>query len=139
MASQILSNIINELGISPEDFSSSIGVGKSSVYKILRGDTKKISLSMAKKINKAFPQYSTIELLKNEKRTLNDTNEVYLLKDGVSIKDFEVIDWIVKNEKVLIDNSPYFKLWLNEKIKTGVGRELEKLGVTVKYNNPKQN
>lgn len=70
MTGENFNNLIVKTGLTPEQFSQHIDVGKSTVYKIIRGDTKKISMSMANKINKAFPQFSVEYIL-----TLNDTNE----------------------------------------------------------------
>lgn len=73
MIDKKLQVIINQLELTPEEFSIKIGVGKSSIYKILRGDTKKITRTLAEKINSAFPQYTIKELLSYNYSTLSDT------------------------------------------------------------------
>lgn len=57
-----IKNLLIKLEVTPEQFGENIGVGKSTVYKLLRGDTKKITTGFAKKIN-AFYKEITIESL----------------------------------------------------------------------------
>ncbi|TGV01320.1 hypothetical protein [Flavivirga rizhaonensis] len=58
MLSEKIEKLIHELQLSPEEFGNKINVGKSSIYKLLRGDIKKLTSKMAAKINSAFPEYS---------------------------------------------------------------------------------
>ena len=55
-------SLLIELKLNPEDFGNKIGAGKSSVYKLLRGDTKKVTRSMAKRISFVFPQFSSRQM-----------------------------------------------------------------------------
>jgi len=55
--------LLNELELTPEEFGDAVGVGKSPIYKLLRGDVKKITKRMAQRINNAFPQYEVDYLL----------------------------------------------------------------------------
>ncbi|WP_346881344.1 hypothetical protein [uncultured Algibacter sp.] len=71
-----LQKIIDELEITPEHFSLNIGVGKSSIYKVLRGDTKKITKTLAEKINAFYPQFSISKLLSLNHKTQLDTLSV---------------------------------------------------------------
>lgn len=63
MVGSRIESLITNLALTPEEFADNIGVGKSTIYKLIRGDTKKITVSMAKKINSAFPEYSVDFLL----------------------------------------------------------------------------
>lgn len=70
MVGHHMENILTNLGLTPEEFADTIGVGKSSVYKIIRGDTKKFTRNIAEKINDVFPQFSVqyiLSLNKNDK------------------------------------------------------------------------
>ncbi len=71
-----LKKIIDKLEITPEEFSLNIGVGKSSVYKVLRGDTKKITKTLAEKVNLFYPEYTINDLLSlNQSKSSSDTNK----------------------------------------------------------------
>ena len=79
-------SLLTELKLTPEDFANKIGVGKSSSYKLLRGDTKKITLSMAKRISVVFPQYSPeylVELKYDTKEDIISTPEIFLEKKDI--------------------------------------------------------
>jgi len=81
-----LENLLIALAVTPEEFASNISVGKSSIYKILRGDTKKLTVSMAKKISEAYPQYSVDFLLEMNKSVQNsDVGENYFEPKAKSI------------------------------------------------------
>lgn len=128
MVSTEFEKLLKELKLSPEDFGLAIGVGKSSIYKILRGDTKKITKNLAQKINFKFPQY-TIEYLVS----LNFLGEGVKARDEEEILTAEEIKIVSRvfllKEKQILD-VPFFKKWLKEKelkAKLEVYKDVEKL------------
>ena len=87
MVGDNLASLLNELQLTPEEFGDKVGVGKSPIYKLLRGDTKKITRRMAERMNLVFPQYEIDYLLSlnynQETKTDNDItqySEEYLEK-----------------------------------------------------------
>lgn len=85
--------LINTLGLSPESFAISLGVGKSGIYKILRGETKKISSSLAKKIISKYPQYEYEEIM-----AFNDvSDEELIFKGDTKIEVQKIVDIITDN------------------------------------------
>lgn len=100
-----LQKIINELGITPEEFSLKIGVGKSSIYKVLRGDTKKITKNLAIKISTVYPEYTVNELLSlNFKQKLENSENVNF--EAINTEDIyssEEIQLSKKNKDIIIE------------------------------------
>lgn len=86
-------NLINELGLTPEEFATSIGVGKSGIYKILRGETKKISSSLAKKISFKHSKYTYEEIMAFN----NVDNEELIFKGDTKIEVQKIVDIITDN------------------------------------------
>ena len=80
-----------------------MGVGKSSIYKILRGDTRKITVSFAKKINIVYPQYTVENLLRYNYDTNstpeNEIKNILLEKDGITLTVEEIALFVLKNEE----------------------------------------
>jgi len=118
-----LDKIITELKVTPEEFSNAIGVAKSSIYKLLGGDTKKLTKQMATKINKAYPQYS-YEHLRLLNKGKNNTIEplfdkVYLNKGSEKISIDEIYKFIIENENEILANKS-FKIWISEKVYKGM-------------------
>lgn len=72
-----LNAFLTYIETTPEEFSKRIGVGKSAIYKILRGDTKKITVAMARKMNIGYKDYSTeyFLTLNNKDITISDTTD----------------------------------------------------------------
>lgn len=129
MVGKKLDEILNELKITPEEFGLHIGVGKSSIYKILRGDIKKITKNFAKKVNKKFPQYSVDYLLSLNYEVfcedIEATEEEKLTEDEIKIVSKVVL---LKEKQIL--KVPFFNKWLKEKkleAKLEVYKELEAL------------
>lgn len=86
-------HFINGLGVSPETFANKIGVGKSGIYKILRGDVQKISVSLAKKINQIYPQYTVEYVL-----SLNNVStDELVFKGETKIEVQKIVDIITDN------------------------------------------
>ncbi|MEM7487082.1 MAG: helix-turn-helix domain-containing protein [Bacteroidota bacterium] len=113
-----LQDILNDIGISGTDFAQAIGVGKNAVYKLLRGDTKKITPDMAKKINNKYPQYAINFLLglnRIKKDTSNQNEDLasfvvneptpdYAAHDDLEIEKF--VDALLSSKKgvrILVD------------------------------------
>ncbi|MEM7485841.1 MAG: helix-turn-helix transcriptional regulator [Bacteroidota bacterium] len=84
MIGQSINAILVDLTLTPEEFADQIGVGKSTIYKIIRGDTKKITKNMAEKISNIFPQYSVHFLMSLNSQKSYPANEDYFksLKNG---------------------------------------------------------
>ena len=101
-----LQKIINELEITPEEFSLKIGVGKSSIYKVLRGDTKKITKNFAMKINSAYPQFSVNALLSlNFKQKLETSNSDTLeVIDTNNVSNSEEVELSKRNRDIIIES-----------------------------------
>ncbi|GAB4165645.1 MAG: hypothetical protein Tsb0033_27460 [Winogradskyella sp.] len=95
MVAEKFQSLLIALKLTPEEFSEQIGVGKSSVYKLLRGETKSITLNMARKISNQF-DYS-IEYLLSFNKSNNDigVGERYFEESGKNdtIKEPEAI-WV---------------------------------------------
>ena len=97
--------LLNKLQVSPEKFGDNIGVGKSSIYKIIRGDTKKITESFADKVISVYPEFTKEYLLSfNFEDLLPNKDSIekrddYLL-NKIENKTLEVLDMIDK-EKII--------------------------------------
>ena len=50
-----IQEILQDKGLTPSELADSIGIGESSVCKIMRGDTVKLQMKSAKKINLIYP------------------------------------------------------------------------------------
>jgi len=64
--SEILENVLSELGLSMQDFATSIGYPVSKLYDISRGRTKKFSEDLIAKISETYPKYTRSYLLLGE-------------------------------------------------------------------------
>jgi len=120
-------DLLNELKLTPEEFGVKINIGKSSIYKILRGDTKKITKKLAEKIHHQFPNYSiayllSFNFLKTEKASIKEYPSELLTEEEIKI----VSDVILLKEAQILE-IPFFKKWLKEKVLEG------KLEVYEKY------
>ena len=102
-------HFINSINYTPEAFAEKIGVGKSGVYKILRGDTKKISFSLAEKINQSFPEYSIEYFLEMNNITENE----FIVKGDNKIEVQKVVDIVLDNIELFKLNED-FKAFLDE-------------------------
>ena len=100
MISDHVRKIINKAGLSPEEFATTLGVGKSSIYKLLRGDTHKLTVRMARKISSKYPDYTVESLL-----SLNGEDRLGL---------DEMVVHVIENEEIFL-NHPTFKAWLTSK------------------------
>ena len=127
MVSKKLQELINREEVSAEDFALKIGVGKSSIYKILRGDTKKITNSLAEKINNAFPNYSIEDLLSYNLDTKleNQKPELFLIKEGIKVDTKEVSLFVVNNHIEMISSEPLFNEWVKNLKKDAIIEFLE--------------
>ncbi|MDD7888042.1 hypothetical protein [Flavivirga sp. 57AJ16] len=112
--SKKIERLINELQLSPEKFGDKIGAGKSSIYKLLRGDTKKLTSKMAAKINSAFPQYS-LEYLNglNYDTSKDNTKEPDPNYKKIGQKEIDfIIEALENNFDELMDNRRFKKEFL---------------------------
>jgi transcriptional regulator with XRE-family HTH domain len=50
-----IQEILQDKGLTPSELADSIGIGENSVCKIMRGDTVKLQMKSAKKINLIYP------------------------------------------------------------------------------------
>ncbi len=114
MLPQKLQNLLDELQLSPEEFGDKIDVGKSSIYKLLRGDTKKLTSRMATKINNAFPNFSLDYLNGLNYDTAgpkvypsNEPGETYR---ELHQKEIDFVTWAMKNNyDQLMTDEPFRK------------------------------
>lgn len=118
-----IAKILLDEKITVVDFSTSIGVLQSNIYKVTRGETKKIQLKTAKKINSVYPKYSIDWIL-------NGVNKNSLVPEiNLSEKDTkhlnQIAQFIESNEFDLMQ-VPTFRLWLKTKIQEGVIEVLTK-------------
>lgn len=127
MVGKNLDEILNELKITPEDFGLKIGVGKSSIYKILRGDIKKVTKKFAEKVNKIYPQYTIDYLLSFN---YNSLDEDFDKEEQLTEEEIKIVSRVVLLKEKQILKIPFFKKWLKEKkleAKLEVYEELEVL------------
>ncbi|MEN1784653.1 MAG: helix-turn-helix transcriptional regulator [Bacteroidota bacterium] len=117
-------------GLSPEEFADKLSVGKSSIYKIIGGQTKKISFEMAKKINKVFqvPIEEVLQMNTKTSSAAEATNPAGV--KGLSPADKTTISsaFLLHEEEVV--EIPVVKLWLkNELLKceNRIMREIQDL------------
>lgn len=104
MVGRELQKIINELGLSPEVFADKIGATKGGIYKVLGGDTKKITPGLAKKISKAFPQYSVKDLLAiNHKKDLILDDSILTDKNQLS----QLARFLLENHDELMKDAAF--------------------------------
>ncbi len=111
-----------EIKHTPEEFSLAIGMGKSAVYKILRGDTKKISDKLAKKIYEKFPKY-TVSYLKSFNYEKDEMN-IIRGTDG-NIEVHKIVDIILANYDKFLANENFTTI-LNNYAKKEILNFLEK-------------
>ncbi len=113
MVGKKFEEILNELKLTPESFGITIGVGKSSIYKLLRGDTKKITKSFAEKINSKFPEYSIPYLLSLnfEGKQVSEFNN----EEKLTEEEIKTVSRVLLLKEKQISNVPFFKKWLKEK------------------------
>lgn len=130
MVGSSLQEIINKSGLSPEDFAEEINYGKSSIYKVLRGDTKKISPKLATKISKKFPEYSREYLLSlNEKDKLGHLSgkikNAVVLNEGLIKRQDELhsLAFFLNNNYEELVNDPVFKMFI-DRVKAEARTEL---------------
>ena len=104
MVGRELQKIINEVGLSPENFAEKIGVTKGGLYKVIGGDTKKITPALAKKISKAYPKYSVQDLL-----ALNHKSEFVLDESILSDKDklSQLARFLLENHDELMKDAAF--------------------------------
>lgn len=103
MTKDKLRHLINTLGLTPESFATSLDVGKSGIYKILRGETKKISSNLARKITTKYTQYSYDEIM-----SFNNIDENELIFKGSSkIEVQKIVDIIMDNIEKFKDNEDF--------------------------------
>ncbi len=76
-------------------------------------------------------------LLESKLKHEPSSQKLVLKKQGVSVTEFEVIDWVIKNKEKLLQDSEYFKLWLADVINQGVDKELSRLGIEIEYKSKK--
>ena len=127
---EVLNKIIQDLELNPNQLSEKLGFKRPErLYKILRGQSS-ISRNLANIINGKYPQYSIDWLLIGEKG-YND--ELFFEKNGSKIKSFEIIDWIVKNEKELSQRNEYFKLWIKDKALDMMTKKFKEMGYEITY------
>ncbi|CAL2085320.1 helix-turn-helix transcriptional regulator [Tenacibaculum sp. 190524A02b] len=96
-------NLLDELGVTPEEFGVKIGVGKSGIYKILRGDTKKISDKLSKKISEVYPQYS-YEHIKSFNYT---TTAAIAIDNEGTIEVQKIVDIVIANYDSFTKNADF--------------------------------
>ena len=113
--SDFIYKILDEFVLTPEEFGKSLNIGKSSVYKLLRGDTKKITKSMALKISSVYPKY-TVESLLSLNRGLILDNKLesvdYVEKNGVKFTLREIAEIFVDNIDKF-ENEKIIKMYVN--------------------------
>ena len=88
-----LRHLIISLGLTPEDFAEDIGVGKSGIYKILRGETKKISSTLARKIEAKYSQFTYEEIMSFN----NLSDDELIFKGDTKIEVQKIVDIITDN------------------------------------------
>ncbi len=97
---------IEELELTPEELSAKLGVGKSGIYKILRGDTKKISDKLSRRIVAVFPQYSFEQIKK-----LNQAEEFIQIEGEKGKIDVQkLVDIVVENKDKFMQNEEFYSL-----------------------------
>ena len=121
---EIFQLIIKKEKLTPTEFGDKIAMGKSGVYKVLKGETKKLRRSSAENINKVFPRYSVEALMLMD--DLVDSSEKKLEyiqhEDNVAIKAgtsgivtiSEIVDFLVRN-KDQVEKDQKFNLYIELK------------------------
>lgn len=122
MVKEKFRTFLTEIQLTPEEFSATIGVGKSAVYKILRGDTKKISERLAQKIHKNFPKY-TVDYLKSFNYNDNQLNVISTANGTIEVG--KIVDIILTNYDKFLANEN-FKTLLKNHAKKEILNFLEK-------------
>ena len=125
-----ITKILTEQRISAAVLAETAGIGKSAMYRIIRGETSKISTKTAIRIETKFPQYSFEWLTKEEVpeksekvRSENSTSdgEIGLIKEGVKFNKEELALHFAINE----DEFMKMKIFSNVIEKRVVERILE--------------
>lgn len=104
--------LIANLGLSPEEFADKIGVGKSAVYKVIRGETKKVSAAMARKIIAQFPQVSMDDLLNHKSSKVSENP---LIINGVTITMDQIAAHSASDEEAFLSHK-YFSNLIDLKV-----------------------
>ncbi|PKH51404.1 hypothetical protein CXF68_12250 [Tenacibaculum sp. Bg11-29] len=112
MVQEKFEKLLIDLRLTPDEFSKIIGVGKSSIYKILRGDTKKITRLLAKKINSKFDKYSIDDLLSFNFDSQPKEKELIYKNENekVSFSVNEIIDIVLENEELFMSKKSFSNL-----------------------------
>lgn len=116
MLRQKIEKLLQELKLTPEEFSTTVKVGKSSIYKLLRGDTKRITKNLAEKINSEFPQYSVEELLalnfEEIQEKVKDTIFIKSLNKEISTEELAIL--VAKNIDKLKKEKVFYNAFVIE-------------------------
>lgn len=91
-------HILTTEGISEKQFADTLKTDVSWVYKLIRGDVKKIQHRTIKKINNAYPNYSVQWLKESESHKDGSDQERQVLQKFDKIQLKEVAYYVVTNE-----------------------------------------
>ena len=105
MTSENFKLFLDDLNLTPEEFGNKIGTGNSGIYKILRGDTKKISNKLCNKILEAFPQFTLSDI-----KALNSSQKVIKLKEEGEIRVQKVVDMIIQHYDEFEQNKDFKRM-----------------------------
>lgn len=105
MISENFKLFLDDLNLTPEEFGNKIGVGNSGIYKILRGDTKKVSNKLCDKILEAFPQFTLSEI-----KALNSTQKIIKIKNEGQIEVQKIVDIIIQHYDEFEQNKDFEKI-----------------------------
>ncbi len=94
--------ILADKKLTGASFAKALGLGKSGVYKMLRGETNKMNTETAKLISEKFPEYSYDWLIGNDVDYISTTEN--------SIEVQKVVDVIIDHKDKFMNNKDFNKL-----------------------------
>lgn len=85
-AQEIINHILIETGLDIQGLAEATGVDPNPLYKMNRGETKKMRHDTAKKIHEVFPQFSIAWLTGKDNKVKNKTteNKQYSIEDHIA-------------------------------------------------------
>lgn len=124
-AKEIIQHIIDTEKVSPNEFANEIGVSTSVVHGLIKGTTKKITSSTARKINDRYPKYDYNDLVNlsinnsnlselNRKKIEGDNDyskkEPSIIKNGVEFTLEEAIFLVCEHHKKALEHKAYMSI-----------------------------
>ena len=99
-----INKILIEQKITKSQLADSIGVNRSAIYKMLRGETKSINPNTAIKIEEKYPSYKYAWLVFDDPNSINTDNDINTCYSNLSFNNnTDVALHLIANEREFMD------------------------------------